>query len=137
MAGPEPERYDTMEAADREQNGHAVTATADNESAFHAFEHAGWQRAAEHYADAFGGLTIATAGPLLGAVSVRSGVRLLDVACGPGFIANAAASRGADVVGLDFSSAMVANAARRYPSLVFREGDAEELPYDEGTSMRS
>jgi len=50
-------------------------------NAFHDFERAGWERAAEHYADAFGVVTKGTAGPLLDAVGARAGVRLLDVAC--------------------------------------------------------
>ena len=99
-------------------------------NAFHDFEHAGWERAAEHYADAFGALTRQTAEPLLDAVSARAGTRVLDVACGPGFIAAAAARRGADVVGLDFSPAMIAHAQRAQPSITFREGDAEALPFD-------
>ncbi len=103
-----------------------------NQTAFHDFEHAGWERAAEFYADAFGGLTAQTAGPLLDAVGVRAGTRLLDVACGPGFVSGAAAERGADVIGLDFSTAMVAEAKRRHPSIAFREGDAEALSFDAG-----
>lgn len=100
---------------------------------FHDFEHAGWERVAAHYADAFGSLTSQTAAPLLEAVGARPGLRLLDVACGPGFISGAAAARSVDVVGLDFSSAMVAEAARRHPSIAFREGDAEHLPFADGT----
>jgi SAM-dependent methyltransferase len=98
--------------------------------AFHEFERAGWERAAEFYGDAFGALTIQTAEPLLDAVAVRTGIRLLDVACGPGFVAAAAAARGADVTGLDFSAAMVSAARRRYPAITFREGDAEALPFE-------
>src|SRR5467141_2531678 len=76
-------------------------------SAFHDFEQAGWQRAAEHYGDAFGALTIQAAESLLDAVNAAAGTRLLDVATGPGVIAAAAAARGARVVGLDFSPAMM------------------------------
>lgn len=99
-------------------------------AAFHDFEHAGWDRAAEHYANAFASLTQQTAEPLLDAVRARAGTRLLDVACGPGFIAAAAARRGADVIGLDFSRVMIAMAQRTFPSTTFREGDAEALPFD-------
>ena len=106
-----------------------MTAT-DLERAFHDFEQAGWERAAEHYADAFGLLTRQTAGPLLDAVGVRTGTRLLDVACGPGFVSAAAAERGALVTGLDFSPAMIALARRTHPSVAFRDGDAEALPFD-------
>src|SRR5947207_422982 len=98
--------------------------------AFRDFEHAGWQSAAEHYADTFGGLTVQAADPLLDAVGAGPGCRLLDVASGPGFIAEAAAARSAYVVGLDFSPAMVAEAKRRNPAIEFQEGDAERLPFD-------
>lgn len=102
-------------------------------NAFHAFEHAGWERAAEHYGDAFGALTSEVAPALLDAVRAGRGTRLLDVATGPGFIAGVATARGGDVVGLDFSPAMIAEARRRHPSIAFREGDAEELPFDSGS----
>src|SRR2546423_7968232 len=98
-------------------------------SAFHDFEQDGWQRAAEHYGGAFGALTIQTAAPLLDAVHAAAGTRLLDVATGPGFVAAAAAARGADVVGLDFSPAMIAEARRRHSTIAFRDGDAESLPF--------
>jgi SAM-dependent methyltransferase len=102
-------------------------------AAFHDFEHAGWERAAAFYGSAFGELTPQTAGPLLDAVGAAAGTRLLDVASGPGFIAAAAAARGATVTGLDFSPAMVAEARVRHPDIAFGEGDAEVLPFGEGT----
>jgi SAM-dependent methyltransferase len=98
--------------------------------AFHAFEQSGWERASAHYENAFGTLTPQAAGPLLDAAHVSAGRRVLDVATGPGPIAAAAAARGADVIGLDFSAAMIAEATRRHPAIVFREGDAEALPFD-------
>src|SRR5207237_8980116 len=69
-------------------------------------------------------------GALLAAVGVSRGTGLRDVASGPGFIAGAAADRGADVVGVDFASAMVTAARTRYPAVTFREGDAEALSFD-------
>jgi SAM-dependent methyltransferase len=97
---------------------------------FQRFEQTGWEQAAAFYGDAFGGLTVQTAGPLLDAVGVEPGVRLLDVATGPGFIAAAATARGAACVGLDFSPAMIADARTRHPAITFREGDAHALPFD-------
>ena len=94
---------------------------------FHDFEHTGWERAAACYSNTFGTLTAKAAGPLLDAAGVRSGTRLLDVATGPGFVAGAAAARGASVAGVDFSPLMVAEARRRYPQIMFIEGDAEAL----------
>ncbi len=99
--------------------------------AFHDFEHAGWERAARFYADSFGPLTIQTAPALLDAVGAGRGTRILDVACGPGFIAAAAAEHGAVVTGLDFASAMIDEATRQHPSITFRQGDAEALPFDD------
>src|SRR5437867_9706431 len=97
---------------------------------FHEFERLGWERASAYYDDAFGALTRQTAGPLLDAAGVSSDSRVLDVATGPGPIAAAAAARGADVVGLDFSSAMIAEAKRQHPAIAFREGDAEALSFE-------
>jgi SAM-dependent methyltransferase len=100
--------------------------------AFHEFERAGWERASAFYVDAFGELTRQTAADLLDAVGAGRGVRLLDVATGPGFIAAAAAARGAEVVGIDFSAAMIETAARTHPGVPFREGDAEALSFESG-----
>ena len=110
----------------------AMTAPQPESLSFHDFEHAGWERAAEHYVDVFATLTKDTADPLLDAAGVHAGTRLLEVACGPGFISGIAAGRGAQVVGLDFSSAMIAAARRLHPGIEFREGDAEALPFDAG-----
>ncbi len=98
-------------------------------SAYKAFEHKGWERATPQYHDAFGYLTGQAIQPLLESVDVRGGIRVLDVAAGPGYVAAAAAQRGAIPVGIDFSAAMVAEAQRRYPTLAFQEGDAEDLPF--------
>jgi SAM-dependent methyltransferase len=108
-----------------------TTARPFDAEAFQQFEQTGWARAAEHYDGAFGALTIQTAGPMLDAVDASPGTRLLDVACGPGFIAAAAARRGAAVVGLDFAPAMIAAARQRNPSISFQEGDAAALPFDD------
>lgn len=101
--------------------------------AFHDFEHAGWQKASTFYADTFGTLTAQTIDPLLESVRVKSGMRVLDVASGPGYAAGAAAARGATVVGIDFSPLMVEEAKRRFQSvasLEFLEGDAQRLPFE-------
>ena len=103
---------------------------------FHVFEQDGWERAAPCYADAFVSVTAQAAGPLLdaaavGAGAVGAGARVLDLACGPGHVAAAAARRGAAVTGIDFSAAMVAIARKRHagvPGLAFMVGDAEALP---------
>jgi len=102
-------------------------------TAFHDFERDGWERAAEHYAGAFGDVTGQIAAPLLDAVRAGHGTRLLDVATGPGVVAAAAAKRGATVTGIDFSPAMIAAARTRHPGITFRDGDAEALPFDDAS----
>ena len=99
---------------------------------FHAFELAGWESIPDNYHQAFGALTVQAVEPLLDAVRVKKGVRLLDIACGPGYVAAAAAKRGAVPLGVDFSKGMVAQARLLHPDVDFREGDAEELPLGNG-----
>jgi len=96
--------------------------------AFKAFEHAGWVEVAGHYHDAFSSLTRQTIEPLLDRAHVHAETYVLDVACGTGHVAAAAATRGARVLGIDFSATMVAAARGLHPSLEFQEGDAEALP---------
>ena len=100
---------------------------------YREFEYSGWERAAASYADTFETISKLFEAPLLDAVSISAGSKLLDVACGPGLLASTAASRGAQVVGVDFSPNMIAEAQKRYPSLSFRQGDAEALPFPDGT----
>jgi ubiquinone/menaquinone biosynthesis C-methylase UbiE len=95
--------------------------------AFRDFEHAGWEINVSEYEEAFARLTRQAISPLLDASGLRHGVRLLDVATGPGFVAAAAAERGARVVGIDFSASMIARARERNPTVEFHEGDAEAL----------
>ncbi|MCZ6489690.1 MAG: methyltransferase domain-containing protein [Acidobacteria bacterium] len=110
-----------------------TTSKSADPGAFRAFEHAGWLQVAEQYNNFFASLTGQTIGPLLDAAGVTNGARLLDVATGPGYVAAAAAQRGASALGLDFSAAMVALARRQYPEAEFREGDAEQLPFPDGS----
>lgn len=76
---------------------------------------------------------------------VAPGVRALDLCCGTGDIALALARRGADVTGLDFSDQMLAVARARSPRPAaespaagtpnprFQQGDAQQLPFADGT----
>jgi ubiquinone/menaquinone biosynthesis C-methylase UbiE len=96
-------------------------------SSFREFEHAGWERIVAEYDNAFGRLTTQAIEPLLDSVGAGHGTRLLDIATGPGYVAAAAAKRGAVVTGVDFSVPMVNEAKRRHAAVEFREGDAEAL----------
>jgi SAM-dependent methyltransferase len=69
-----------------------------------------------------------------GAMLVR-GERVLDVGCGTGVLAREAARRvgaGGEVVGLDLNPAMLAVARRRAPEIEWHQGDAGELPFENG-----
>src|SRR6185312_5303549 len=100
---------------------------------FHEFEHRAWQGVVKLYEDNFGALTTQCIAPLLDAVQARAGDELLDVATGPGYIAAAAAQRGLKVTGLDFSSAMIAEASALNPGIRFQEGDAGNLPFPDAS----
>jgi ubiquinone/menaquinone biosynthesis C-methylase UbiE len=102
-------------------------------SAFRTFEHDGWEKAVHPYHRYFSDLTNQAIDPLLEAIQVRRGMRVLDVATGPGYGAARATEAGAQAIGVDFSAAMVAEARRLHPTLEFTEGDAEALPFPEGS----
>ncbi|MCP3713414.1 class I SAM-dependent methyltransferase [Paraburkholderia sp. CNPSo 3274] len=98
---------------------------------FSVFELRGWETVAQPYHSYFGELTTQSNDALLDALDVGASVQFLDVASGPGYLAAAAAHRGADVVGVDFADAMVQQARRLFPSLTFRPGGAENLPFED------
>src|SRR4051812_27597620 len=62
---------------------------------------------------------------------VGPGSRALDVATGTGDLAIELASRGAEVVGSDFSDGMLDVARRKAPSLTWVQGNAVVLPHEE------
>ncbi len=64
---------------------------------------------------------------------VGPGSRALDVATGTGDLAIELASRGADVVGSDFSEGMLDVARRKAPGLTWEQGNALALPYDDAS----
>jgi SAM-dependent methyltransferase len=68
---------------------------------------------------------------------IKPGAELLDVACGAGQLSLIAARAGARVTGCDIASNWLVQARRSAAaeglSIVFEEGDAEALPYGNGT----
>jgi ubiquinone/menaquinone biosynthesis C-methylase UbiE len=69
---------------------------------------------------------------------IRPGERVLDIACGTGNTALMARARGATVTGLDLTPELLTIAHRRaaeaeYRDITWKEGDAESLPFPEGT----
>jgi ubiquinone/menaquinone biosynthesis C-methylase UbiE len=97
--------------------------------AFVDYEATGFDRVAEAYHRCFGPLTGRVAEPLLDAAGAGAGqgLRVLDVATGPGQVAERAAARGASVVGLDLSPGMVGLARRLHPGIELRQGDVHDL----------
>lgn len=65
---------------------------------------------------------------VLDATGVRAGTTVLDLGCGAGEFARAAAARGAAVTGIDVDPAAVAAAAAAVPAGSFAVGDAHDPP---------
>src|SRR5215510_7040132 len=101
--------------------------------AFQTFEQNGWNAASSGYEIVLGPLTGQSADAMLDAVGVAPGYDLLDVCCGHGVLASAAAQRGARVFALDFAETMVAAVRHNVPAADCRIGDAQSLPYAENT----
>ena len=70
---------------------------------FRAAELEGWDRKAGYWDDTLGSVTLQAIDPLLDAVEIAPGIRLLDIACGTGAFAAEAARRGAEIIGMDFA----------------------------------
>jgi ubiquinone/menaquinone biosynthesis C-methylase UbiE len=70
----------------------------------------------------------AVTGALLDAVGLAPGMRLLDLGCGSGHTTAEAHGRGAEVLGLDQSPAMVSEARVRFPAVRFMVGDMMKPP---------
>lgn len=95
---------------------------------FWTFEHTAWERSARAYHNFWTRLTNQTIEPLLSSVQRGDTTRLLDVATGAGNVAQAGVRKGMRVVGVDFSTAMLAH-AQQSPDIDFCEGDAAVLPF--------
>jgi ubiquinone/menaquinone biosynthesis C-methylase UbiE len=108
---------------------------ASSGQSFREFEHAGWEDSGvvAKYHEHLSGVTTQSIDALVDAVGIGNGSRVLDVATGAGYIAGAAAQRGADAIGVDFSAAQVRMARERYPTVRFEQADAEALPFDPET----
>ncbi|MDP9146113.1 MAG: methyltransferase domain-containing protein [Acidobacteriota bacterium] len=73
---------------------------------------------------------------LVAAARLTGNQRVLDIATGPGYIAEAFAKESREVIGMDLTDAMLAIAQQRtktrgIANISFRAGDAENLPCDE------
>lgn len=73
---------------------------------------------------------------VLGRVGVGPGTRLLDVGCGAGAALVVARAIGAEVAGLDASTALVRIARDRLPGARVEVGEMEALPFGDGAFDR-
>ena len=88
--------------------------------------------AAELYESAFVPAFFAQwAATLCSAAGVAPERRMLDVACGTGIVTRIAADLGATVTGVDLNEAMLTVARRVRPELEWRQGNAQDLPFDD------
>src|SRR6202163_3431179 len=74
---------------------------------------------------------------LVSAARLTGTERVLDIATGPGYIAEAFAKNSREVLGMDLTEAMLAIARARteehgVKNISFSTGDAQNLPFDQG-----
>lgn len=74
------------------------------------------------------------AADLIDLLSPKPGERVLDIGCGTGHLTGRIAELGAEVVGIDASAEMIAQARKNYPGLRFEVQDTRafrfDLPFD-------
>lgn len=92
-------------------------------------EHAGWARQSATYDDGFGALAVGVHEAMLDAAA---GCRLLDVGCGTGRLAAAAAERGNQVAATDVVHDMVARTAVAVPGAAVVRAALPHLPFADG-----
>lgn len=100
-------------------------------AAFGSLERGSWSdpARASGYVELFASASDQAIESLLNAVGARPKLNALDLCCGQGNVSEGLIQRGCEVVGVDFSPAMLAFARCRAPDAIFREGDAQDLPF--------
>ncbi len=103
---------------------------------FTRFEHAGWERVADKYDSVWSSLTRQFIPHLISAAEFSSGMSVLDVACGPGYVSATAKELGAVSTGVDFSEKMIGIAKQTFPGISFFQGDAQNLAFEKDSFDR-
>lgn len=88
------------------------------------FQHPKRYQAKHHYVTAAGADLVEVLAP-------QAGERVLDLGCGTGQLSAQIAAAGAEVVGMDRSAEMIAEARAQFPSLSFVVGDARDFSFAE------
>ena len=116
-----------------------LSSASEKNTSFTLFEKQAWEASASPYHKLFGPFTCQIADILIGAISRdRHPTSLLDLATGPGYLANMATKyKYSDVTGIDFSKEMITIAELNQISshssesitgaVKFKVGDAEQL----------
>ncbi|HLE97152.1 MAG TPA: class I SAM-dependent methyltransferase [Candidatus Thermoplasmatota archaeon] len=83
-------------------------------------------------------MTTPPAARLVRFAGVKAGQRVLDVACGTGVVALTARRQGANVTGLDLTPELLSHAKENgaavgFEDVAWREGDVEDLPYEDAS----
>lgn len=69
--------------------------------------------------------------PVLGLLEPTDGELIVDLGCGTGHLTSKIADRGAKVIGIDSSAAMIAQAQSQFPDLDFRIADAHDFQLEQ------
>ena len=88
------------------------------------FQHPKRYQTKHHYVTAAGADLVEVLNP-------QAGERVLDLGCGTGQLSARIAATGAEVVGMDRSAEMIAEARAQFPSLSFVVGDARDFSFAE------
>jgi ubiquinone/menaquinone biosynthesis C-methylase UbiE len=99
------------------------------------YEHHAWQAVAPLYQENAAFITALSGQSelILEVAGVTEQSTLLDIGCGPGLLTAQLADFVRTAVGIDFSSNMIDEAQSQFPQFEFREANAEEMPFEDGT----
>lgn len=102
---------------------------------FAALEKREWAKVdvARSYAQIFAKASDMVVPYLVEAVTAKPGTKVLDLCCGHGNVASGLVRAGAQVIGLDFSAAMLDMARATVPDAEFFEGDAMALSFEDAS----
>lgn len=100
---------------------------------FSDFEYTGWQDLSCAYNENWAHVTNLFIPQILEQLPRLQDTCLIDIATGPGYAAQIAGRRGANVTGLDFSENMIAVARENVPDVDFRIADVENMPFEDST----
>lgn len=108
----------------------------DEQPSFKSLERQGWSERAQGYDVYTARITNPGITPLIDAARLAPGLRVLDLCCGTGLVAAAAAAQGASVTGIDISESMIEEARRKEIAAAFEVGDAEALSFPDASFDR-